>query len=120
MSARDFKTGQVLFAGSTIIPRTVKRTIAFTTAVIQRDFLLELGLHIVRVEITNRDPGAAVLLQMEPFAIADVIPGNSRGELTDEIHSGFTLTPDAASGIGTIKVFLAPTEELVRLGLIGS
>lgn len=116
----EFKTGQVLFAGTTIIPRTVKRTINFTTVVIQRDFLLELGLQIVRMEITNRDPGAAVLLQTEPFAIADIIPSNSRGELTDEIHSGFILTPDPVTGIGSIKVFLAPTEELVRLGLIGS
>lgn len=116
----EFNTGQVLFAGNVTIPRTVKRTISFTTAVIERDFLLELGLQIVRIEITNRDPGAAVLLQTEPFAIADIIPSNSRGELTDEIHSGFILTPDAVTGIGSIKVFLVPTAELVRLGLVGS
>jgi len=117
----QFQTGQVLFADQTTKIRVVKIPITFTTGVITRDFLQELGMQMVRLEINNRDALADVLVRTEPFQEPpERIPPNTRGELTDEVHSFLQITPNAVSGIGDAFAYVAPTAELVRMGLIAS
>jgi len=116
----QFNTGQVLFADQTNKIRTLKITIPFTTVEIFRDFLQEFGMQMVLLIINNRDVVNEVTFRTEQNAILERIPASTRGTVTDEIHHFLQVTPDGVTGLGEITAFIAPTKELLRLGLIAS
>lgn len=120
MSNQNFGTGQVLFSGSTTGIKTVKVPIVIGTAQIRRDFLQELGMHMVKLQIDNLDALNPLTFRVEPFGTLETIPISTRGDLIDEIHHFLEINPDAVSGTGNAFVFLAPIEELQKKGLIAS
>lgn len=116
----QFQTGQVLFAGSKIAIRTVSVPIPFTTLTITRDFLQELGLQMVLLTIDNNDGTNPLQFRVEPFGQLRTIPINTRGTLTDEVHSFLQIIPNAVTGNGIAYAYLAPTKELTEAGLFAS
>ena len=116
----DFNTGQVLFADQQNKVKLVPVNIPFTTTTITRDFLQEFGMHMVRLVIDNNDGTNPLTFRVEPFGQLQTIPISTRGELTDEIHSFLQINPNAVTGQGLAVAYLAPIEEVARMGLIAS
>lgn len=116
----EFNTGQVLFAGTTTAIRTVPLRIPIALLQITRDFLLELGLHYVLMTIDNNDAINILQFRTEEFGTLQTIPIQTRGTLTDEIHHFLQIIPNAVTGTGLVTVYLAPIEEIRRLGLVAS
>lgn len=115
-----YNSGQVLFADQTIKIRTVKIPVSFTTTEIFRDFLLEFGMQMVLLIINNRDTTNELTFRLEPSGIIERIPVSTKGTLTDEIHNFLQVTPDPVTGLGEFFAYVAPTKEILRLGLIAS
>ncbi len=115
-----YGTGQVLFADQTTKIRVAKIPIPFTTIEIFRDFLKQMGMQMVLLIINNRDVVNELTFRLEPSGIVERIPASTRGTITDEIHNFLQVTPDPVTGVGEIIAFVAPTKELLRLGLIAS
>lgn len=116
----NFGTGQVLFSNQNIKVKVVPIPFPIALVTITRDFLQELGLHMVELRITNNDNTNPVTFRVEPFGTLQTIPPNTAGTLRDEIHSFLQIIPNAITGSGQAVAYCTPIEEITRLNLIAS